>query len=213
MVSQAKARAQRIDCVSNLHQLGLALQSFVDDNHAYPSAMASTNSDNPGPWASQLEHGGFNVSKPITKFITEGVWRCPSVSWRPKFGPEGEPCYGYNAFGVLKVGSLTNNFGLSGHYTYAPDSENMPIGESEVVTPCDMIAIGDALFGGEYFMRVDLLGNGKWNPSSRHQGKANVLLCDGHVESPMLEALFVEINDVALVRWNRDHQPHREQLN
>ncbi|MGZ5543163.1 MAG: H-X9-DG-CTERM domain-containing protein, partial [Limisphaerales bacterium] len=48
--------------------------------------------------------------------------------------------------------------------------------------------------------------------SKRHLGKLNVLFCDGHTESPTLNALFVDTNDTALIRWNRDHQPHRDQL-
>jgi prepilin-type processing-associated H-X9-DG protein len=47
---------------------------------------------------------------------------------------------------------------------------------------------------------------------SRHQGKANVVFCDGHVESPKLKFLFEDTSDDALRRWNRDHQPHRELL-
>jgi len=47
---------------------------------------------------------------------------------------------------------------------------------------------------------------------SRHQGKANVVFCDGHVESPTLAFLFEDTSDAALSRWNRDHQPHREKL-
>jgi prepilin-type N-terminal cleavage/methylation domain-containing protein len=35
-LSLAKARAQRIQCVSNVRQLGIALQDFVTDNHFYP---------------------------------------------------------------------------------------------------------------------------------------------------------------------------------
>jgi len=46
----------------------------------------------------------------------------------------------------------------------------------------------------------------------RHQGKANVVFCDGHVESPTLQFLFEDTSDAALSRWNRDHQPHREKL-
>jgi prepilin-type processing-associated H-X9-DG protein len=45
-----------------------------------------------------------------------------------------------------------------------------------------------------------------------HQGKANVILCDGHVESPPLKFLFEDTRDAAFVRWNRDHLPHREKL-
>ena len=47
---------------------------------------------------------------------------------------------------------------------------------------------------------------------ARHQGKANVVFCDGHVESPTLQFLFADTSDAALSRWNRDHLPHREKL-
>lgn len=46
----------------------------------------------------------------------------------------------------------------------------------------------------------------------RHQGRANVVFCDGHVESPTLQFLFADTSAAALCRWNRDHQPHRERL-
>ena len=42
--------------------------------------------------------------------------------------------------------------------------------------------------------------------------RANVVFCDGHVESPTLQFLFADTSDAALSRWNRDHQPHRERL-
>ena len=32
--------------------------------------------------------------------------------------------------------------------------------------------------------------------------------CDGHAESLKLKTLFRATNDLALDRWNRDHQPH-----
>ena len=50
------------------------------------------------------------------------------------------------------------------------------------------------------------------NSYARHQGKANVVFCDGHVESPTMQFLFTDTSDAALSRWNRDHQPHRERL-
>ena len=78
-LAHARRRAQQIQCVGNLHQLGIALQSFTADNHAYPSYIAGTNSANPGLWIRQLEHGGFDISKPKTNFVTEGVWHCPAA--------------------------------------------------------------------------------------------------------------------------------------
>jgi len=40
-----------------------------------------------------------------------------------------------------------------------------------------------------------------------------VVFCASPVESPTLAFLFAATSDAALSRWNRDHQPHREQLN
>jgi prepilin-type processing-associated H-X9-DG protein len=98
--------------------------------------------------------------------------------------------------------------------------------ESEVVNPSEMMAIGDGFVGGNGVI-VDTtenrsrlqrtsglqdIGGSTARSYSRHQGKANVLFCDGHVESPTLKFLFEDTSDAALVRWNRDHLPHRERL-
>jgi len=39
-----------------------------------------------------------------------------------------------------------------------------------------------------------------------------VVFCDGHVESSKLTFPFEDTSGAALVRWNRDHLPHRERL-
>jgi prepilin-type N-terminal cleavage/methylation domain-containing protein/prepilin-type processing-associated H-X9-DG protein len=203
-LSQAKAKAQRIQCVSNLHQFGLALHTFLADNHSYPLWGAPTNSDPPGRWwGEQLERGGFGISNPETNFVETGVWHCPSAKLLKN---PGGPCYGYNAFGVLRVGNNTNNFGLLGHAT---DQTVTPIRESEVVSPVEMMAIGES--DGMTFMRS--VNYDFSDGLSRHHGKANVLFCDSHVESPKLTFLFDDTSDAALVRWNRDHQPHRDRIN
>ena len=211
-IPQAKARAQRIQCAGNLHQLGLGLHNFLTENHSYPLAVAPTNSNiHRRLWSDQLKCGGFDTSKPATNFLKNGVWLCPSAHW-PNFGPGGYPSYSYNAFGVLNLGIRTNALGLFGHYAENP-SAMVPIAESEVSNPSDMMAIGDNLFGSyTYFMRVDLAEDKKWNAPVRHQGKANVVFCDGHVESPTLKFLFEDTSDEALSCWNRDHLPHREKL-
>ena len=76
-----------------------------------------------------------------------------------------------------------------------------------------MMAIGDDFIGGSLFAHESIVALEKYgNVLTRHQGKANVVFCDGHVESPTLPFLFADTSDVALCRWNRDHQPHRERL-
>ena len=86
-----------------------------------------------------------------------------------------------------------------------------------------MIAIADDFYGGNEIIKdgglvigrtsglQDYYGSTK-RSYARHQGKANVVFCDGHVESPTLKFLFEDTSDAALARWNRDHLPHREKL-
>jgi len=212
-MAQAKGKAQQIQCVGNLHQLGIGIQNFVADNHAYPSVFAGTNGDNSGTWESQLERGGFDISKPKRKFFAEGIWRCPSARRSTGLPLDViQACYGYNAYGVLAIGSHNNALGLHGNFISYSEGFS-PVAESEVVSPSEMMAIGDSFSGGIFFMRTDLKyldRNGY--ATARHQGKANVVFCDGHVESPTLKFLFEDISDEALSRWNRDHLPHREKL-
>jgi prepilin-type processing-associated H-X9-DG protein/prepilin-type N-terminal cleavage/methylation domain-containing protein len=210
-ISRSKKVAQRIQCANNLHQLGLGLQLFLSNNRGYPSAYQNTNDDYPGFWAYQLERGGLGISNPATNFLRTGVWLCPSAEWHYHNVPADDLIsYGYNAFGVLPIGNLTNTPGLLGHRI--PHSGFAGIGESEVVAPSEMMAIGDG-DGFIYFMRGNLAARKKTeNILTRHQGKANVVFCDGHVESPTLQFLFEDTSDEALSRWNRDHLPHREKL-
>ncbi len=205
-ISQAKKRAQQIQCVNNLHQLGIGLQNFLANDHAYP-LYVNTKKTNNNFWAFPLEIDGFDISKPPTRWLNTGVWHCPVE-------PQPSLSYGYNAFGF---GTYTNTLGLSGHYSI---NSNIlvtlaPISESEVTAPSDMMAMGETFIPNTIdFMRNTYLVSDTSTRMAfaRHQGKANVVFCDNHVESPTLQFLFTDTSDAALSRWNRDHQPHRERL-
>jgi prepilin-type N-terminal cleavage/methylation domain-containing protein len=56
-VSQAKARAQRIQCTNNLRQLGVGLQVVLADNNGYL-----------WNYPRQLESDGLGISNPATNF-------------------------------------------------------------------------------------------------------------------------------------------------
>ena len=83
-----------------------------------------------------------------------------------------------------------------------------------MLSPVNMIAFGDSSevgVGGVIIPTFGvLLGETfeSWGPSTRHNGGANMLFCDGHVEYGKL-ASWVEHRDDVLRRWNRDNQPHR----
>ena len=214
-LSQSKKKAQQIQCVGNLHQLGVGLQNLLASNHGYPVSWANTNYDYPGTWIIQLERDGLGSSKfqSHSKFLGKGIWLCPSARWNADWPSNTIPAsYSYNAYGLLMPGNITNALGLQGHFN--PSSGALtPIAESEVAVPSEMMAVGDSFTGGAFFMRYSLnYLDQKGGASARHQGKANVVFCDGHVESPTLQFLFEDTSDAALIRWNRDHLPHREKL-
>jgi prepilin-type processing-associated H-X9-DG protein/prepilin-type N-terminal cleavage/methylation domain-containing protein len=220
-VSKAKGKAYQIQCVSNLRQLGLALNGFVQENHVYPLDVNvdvvkggySAHYDN---WTEALSYEELGIPKSVVPYFTNGVWNCPSTRWKENQVPGNTMgiwfSYGYNFLGLNSPGK-NEATGLGGRTTSNYGLLAPPVGESEVVTPSEMIAIGDGFDGNPVIQRASWRDAQKYsNTSSRHQGKANVVFCDGHVESPTLQFLFEDTSDAALVRWNRDHLPHREKL-
>jgi prepilin-type processing-associated H-X9-DG protein len=179
-------------------------------------------------WMQVLQYNELHDPKDssLKVWLEQGVWDCPAANMLPPW-PTNRTyiSYGYNGIGMgAKPG--TNGFGLGGHFiswSY-PHSMSSPVNESEIISPSEMMAIGDGLIGGN-----GVIQNGQillWRNAATteyyqgstkrsyalHQGRANVVFCDGHVESPTLQFLFEDTNDAALVRWNRDHQSHRENL-
>ena len=222
-VAKTKARALQIQCASNVRQLGIALQEFVTDNRAYPLYVKPS-------WIFGLQHTQFSQTTNhvnASVYLTKSVWKCPAASKPPNWPRnEGYVSYGYNTYG-MSAQTDTNSLGLGGHYVWDfPKNTRFTapgVRESEVAAPSEMMAIGDGLEGGDDVIRDGVFA--LWRTHgvqdyqgctersyTRHQGHANVVFCDGHVESPTLQFLFVDTNDDALARWNRDHLPHREKL-
>ena len=190
-ISRSKEKARRATCLNNLHQIGIGLENLLADKHSYPTLLG--NSENPGFWFTQIENGGIGHSN---LDLLKGVWHCPTSPFAFS--------YGYNAYGVVRMWNQTNGLGLE-------LSDSAPIQESAVVAPSDMMALGDSLDGQPNLTRLALkyLGPAA-RITARHQGRVNVLFCDGHVESPIPAFVFDDSSDAALDRWNRDHQPHRD---
>jgi prepilin-type processing-associated H-X9-DG protein len=226
-VSQAKGRALRIQCANNVRQLGLALQGFVAENSTYPLYVKPS-------WMFTLQHTELSQTTNHVNgvvWLSQGVWKCPAAK-KPSDWPEDViyTSYGYNAYG-MSAQTDTNSLGLGGHFVWDfPKNTRFTapaVRESEVASPNDMVAIGDGFAGGNSIIRdgvnwlwrnngvEDYLGSKLGSTQrayARHQGRANVIFCDGHFESPPLNFLFVDTSDDALSRWNRDHLPHRELL-
>ena len=238
-VSKVKGRAQRIQCSNNVRQLGIGLQAFVTENSTYPLYVNKKSDRSLYPadlsdWMETLQNTELTVPGSTNRILfsqwsSKGVWKCPSAYTPSDLQTNGQMTasflsYGYNWEGMSE-NTETNSLGLGGHYVWnSSHFPAPPVSESEVASPSEMMAVADGFYGGGN----DELGDGsKWfwrthysnflpgstkRAYARHQGRANVVFCDGHVESPTLQFLFTDTSDAALSRWNRDHQPHRERL-
>lgn len=244
-LARAKASAHSAKCKSNLHQIGLSLQMYVDDEGLYPRTPDSM------PYARWARALNANLNQPMSaphvwpvtppESYPLGCFICPADK-RKRRGTGGS--YGYNAWGISlhpalgqydKVG-LYEGLGLGGRrFIERNVGFPEPTRESLIQAPSEMIAIGDAYTGslgfrpnlrfdvfdsfgelvreGVYDLDVrskyvDIAATGK----KRHQGRLNMLFCDGHVEGMRVHDLFFSNEDRHLRLWNADNQPHRERI-
>lgn len=242
-ISKSKIKGQQIRCVNNVRQLGLALRQFITDYHVYPLNVNlhwANADEHATTWRTALEQEGLSGRDPWalkrlgTNWWHSTVWYCPAVPLSGFTLGAGTSTtnysfsnYGYNAYG-LRRWEDPDSLGLGGHKGNTPTNyvDSNPVRESEVISPLEMMAIGDGFVGGNGVIVDTTENTGRLQRTSglqsfsgstarsysRHQGRANVVFCDGHVESPALKFLFEDISDAALVRWNRDRLPHRERL-
>jgi prepilin-type N-terminal cleavage/methylation domain-containing protein/prepilin-type processing-associated H-X9-DG protein len=240
-LSSAQKKALQTQCANNLRQLNIALGQFVSDYRGYPFAdhVLSPPSGFPeAGWMDAVGSYGNKVQWNTNRkpFQPVGLFHCPAA--QPPSSPPWPKglsyCdYGYNAYGISRVADTSGSLGLSRQLDnstqfapfpgVAPYEVNQPVRESQIASPSDMIAIGDGFAGDSQLIidwthvlwrrsdLPDVVGSTR-RAYARHQAKANIAFCDGHLAAPTLSSLFTDSSDEALSRWNRDHQPHRERL-
>jgi len=144
--------------------------------------------------------------------------------------------YGYNAAGFC-VDSQPTTHGLSGSGMWTAERTHF-ISGTDVLCPSDMVAVGDSGLAndGSETMGLELIapydgtdyelgltavipvtGGGGLSDSGsikqRHAGQWNFVFCDGHTEHRRTREMFDARQANVVKRWNRDHQPHPEQVN
>lgn len=229
VLAAAKQRGYRIKCVSNLHQMGLALHMYVGDNQdKYPPYGQDRLTPDPHndlmTWSETLEpYYAVRWANP--------AYHCPAykgliaehgVGTVIAGGKVGS--YAYNSAGTADF--LANlgwpGFGL-GELAGAGYGDVLRIiSASAVLVPSDMFAISDARLvqppvpwaatkaprGLDWmWLRVFLHHGVNWEVQPLRHGKGyNVLFCDGHV-SLVPRRDYIDPSR-SWPNWNRDHQPH-----
>jgi len=229
-LARAKASAQSAACKSNLRQLGIALDMYVDDYSKYPGRPRYTRVP-PGTLEEEPVDKVFLQLAPYLgmpgdrfgdiQLISRRplVWHCPAVAptnlpnlLTSEVNMRYVASYGYNSRGTTSS-SDEIDWGLGPRVValWAPDVSPSPmvmreICASEISGPAEMIALGDdswpSLINDEISPVAPLLGD-------RHNHGANVAFCDGHIEYGKKEQ-WIQPTEAARKRWNNDNQPHPE---
>ena len=231
-LAKAKAKAQQTKCMSNLRQVGLALQLYLTDHGRYPGHYFVPNGTIVYP-PRLLGYLGSNLT----------VWNCPSEI--PKYYYTNNPTtgrpmtltpntgfsYGYNDWGG--VAEFTKPYqGLGGDLGGGNEPWHIEPKESHVRNPSDMICIADSRSDATWDTAIDPADGdprgpeqAEW-PSSRHGGSGrpktgnairNVkssqgggsifMFCDGHAEFIKQDAAVARTPSMRR-RWNADNEPH-----
>jgi len=197
-LSRAKAAGLTTACKSNLHQIGIALNLYSTQNQQYPPWQPGFGA-NPqaGDWDYILLPF---ASRNANLFLCPA--RKPSSVWTNL--TLANPTFGYNALGT---GPHEKPLGLTGSLG---NTAWTGLRETRVLFPCDMIAVGDY----PELARQDGDMTGAFDEqddfvATRHNGGANVVFCDAHVEYGKQTNWMKAVTTVRK-RWNNDNQPHPE---
>lgn len=195
-LSRSKESAQRIRCVSNLHQLGLASQMYWDDNSGNTFRF-SGGATNGGKlfWFGWLQDGNeesreFDATPgALFPYLRgRGVEICPSLNYAAgNFKPKAKGAtygYGYN----LKLSVAVNKPPVNLNKIRSPATLTLMADAAQINDFQSPASPENPLLEEWYY--VD--DNASYpNGHFRHRKKANVVFCDGHVdlEKPLTNSI------------------------
>jgi len=158
-LSQAREKARSAKCISNLKQIGLALYMYCGDYEEFFPYGSNTTAA-AGQWWTQLSAYTNNLN----------VFICPS----DKTGRLALT----NSYQYLSY--AYNRYGMSSEYATTVERKL-----SRVAQASKRLAIadrGDESKGNVGFAPTLARGNATYKLAGVHNGKANILFVDGHVE-------------------------------
>jgi prepilin-type N-terminal cleavage/methylation domain-containing protein len=192
-LASAKERAKRIECLNNLHQIGIGITVYAGDHHDEVLDVRTQgpngvpNALNP-PEAQEATRLGL-----IVRTNTLSVWECPDRIGLPYYdangGGSGNPQW---IIGYCYFGGMTNWYpGLAGNTsTVAPGGGHSPIklGNAKpywVLAADANIRFGNTTWAGKYpFAASDTRGPLVYNnipphPKGSQPDGGNEVFCDG----------------------------------
>jgi prepilin-type N-terminal cleavage/methylation domain-containing protein/prepilin-type processing-associated H-X9-DG protein len=233
-LTHAKASAKSTRCKSNQRQIALGLGMYLQDNAYFPLLATVPNDSKPdgSKWYDDL-------LPYIDQKWTNDIFACPSFRgdvWDGRIQSDlfflSGGSYGYNV-GTADQEQVQRH-GLAGRFDAPGNMTQIPIPESEVKVPSNMITLGDSfasisqnsrlLVSGIETLSRRLYIQGDIDPNAgteiaeasvrearnRHNSKLNMSFNDGHVEALDHKSLFLDLDPESLRRWHSDNLPHEE---
>jgi prepilin-type N-terminal cleavage/methylation domain-containing protein/prepilin-type processing-associated H-X9-DG protein len=184
-LGRSRESARRLKCVSNLHQLGLAIQMYWDDNHGecFRYGGAYTNGGQlywfgwmgPGPEGQRVFDAGQGVL--FSYLQGRGVELCPAFNY---------------GSAQVKLKAAGGSYGYGYNLALAGAPASPPVKVSRLPDPAGTALLADAAQVNtwqapasrsnpmlEEWYYIDNNTN-QPNTHFRHGGRANVLFTDGH---------------------------------
>ncbi|MCC6424708.1 MAG: DUF1559 domain-containing protein [Phycisphaerales bacterium] len=200
-LNRARQSAQSVQCLSNLRQIGLAIQMYANGNkQSYPpfsfwwrtnlATNDNLNNFNAGSWAAELVRQGLIKAPPLfhcpvfqtqIDWFDQAMWDVNGIAYR-------WADYGYN---YTFIGSSAR------YYPPADSRYYEPAKTTQIRQPATTILLGDSqyLVAPGSILGYHLLGdNGNeggsilYTADPRHDGNSsvNIAWCDGHASSFMV---------------------------
>jgi prepilin-type N-terminal cleavage/methylation domain-containing protein len=225
-LSRAKARGQQTSCINNLRQMGIANVMYVQDFKEYTGSLSTTHGYY-YVWAPRLlaymgnNRKAFfcpaanpnsawdtNINKTLGANDENNVFQPFGISDHARFS------LGVNDWGLANPGQFS--LGVGGDINGAV-ATTAKVKDSTVISPVQFLIVGDvpaAQTGISFNANLDPTDNTQMHtqrPSNRHFYRTDLLLADGHVETPRRnDVINSQPNWVWRPRWNNDNQPHNE---
>jgi prepilin-type processing-associated H-X9-DG protein len=200
-----------------MRQMGIALAMYAGDHWVYPLWGYSFT-------AVQKGKGAFLWYDALIPYLANarwgmGVFKCPGYSWKifedDRVGDGiaiGGGSYAYNHLGSDPVGAQDFARVWTGLGGWNKGNGEVALKETDVKSPSDMYAIGDAQI--VQWQNGWIIGQNTYDTALfwkrmrlvkfQHEKKFNMLMVDGHVETVRTNELF-SLEKKHRRRWNHNN--------
>ena len=225
-LSKAKSRAKQTSCVNNFRQFGIANSMYVGDYGQYTGCLS-------------VNHGFYYVWAPRLLSLmgnNRKAFMCPAAMPDTAWETNVNKTLGatdqngvYDIYGIRETSRFSyaiNDWGLN--ISYHPQLGmggdinggfyQGPVKDTSVKSSSQFIAFGEVpsvenpaliLFNANLDVTDTTFGHSQC-PANRHNFRTDLLLADGHVESPKRNDVRDPVNTLWRSRWNNDNDPHLE---